>query len=268
MPEVTITTKPHVEKQHLPPDVLANNGPTTEVAGVVVPAKFVRDGVIDTAALVKSYTHLEKMASKQVTARQQAASSDSATGGNAAAAPKEAPPPDARSEQAIAAVVPPAVGSFTKEEASAWSEEIAAGGLSDDSYSVLEKRGFSREIVDTFIAGQKAIALRANDAVYALVGGKDSYAEMIAWAGRNLDRNEALQFNAALKTDGRDMAVKGLWARHRADVGVQFVGGSNERGVSSYSSQLEMMSDIKDPRYQTDAAFRARVEAKVGRSKF
>lgn len=265
MAEITINRTSPDAPSALPAAVLANNGPTVEIGGLVVPTKFVKDGVIDTAALVKSYTHLEKMKGKQATAPVAPATGAVGDDGDSVPAAAVAPLAPVVADGAKPA---PVAGSWTNDEATAWATEINAGGLTEESYTTLAERGFSKEVVDTFVAGQKAIAVQGNEATYALVGGEEAYAGMIAWAGRNIDKAEALQFNAALKTDGRAMAVKGLWARHRADAGVQFIGGSNERGASAYANQMEMMTDIKDPRYQTDAAFRARVQSKVERAKF
>lgn len=234
-----------------------------ESGGIQVPQKFVNsDGSINTEALVKSYTHLEKNRGK---------TPEPAVSNSVIAAPVAAPVGDkgTNHDTKVDNSIPPkpnyANSPFSAEEATKWSEEINAGGLGDESYKELEKRGFGKEIVDTFIAGQKAVANSKNNEVFELVGGKDNYNKAMQWASTNLDKKEIAQYNAAIKSEGRDFAVKGLFSRYNGS-NVNLIQGTNTYSQAGYSSMTEMMADIQDPRYSTDAYFRSNVETRARNS--
>lgn len=154
------------------------------------------------------------------------------------------------------------------------SEYEKDGALSDGSYEKLEKAGIPRELVDEFIAGREAVLELTRQSVFSEVGGEKSYFDMIEWAGNNYTAEEIEAFNNAV--DGADanarmMAVRGLKARYETTVGrepTNTIEGTRRSGgnVSVYRSIAEMQTDMADPRYKSDPAFRARVEAKLARS--
>ena len=66
------------------------------------------------------------------------------------------------------------------------TEFADAGALTDDSYGELEKMGYPREMVDTYI--KNAIEQSADaEAVMSVAGGSDGYKELTDWARGNMD---------------------------------------------------------------------------------
>jgi len=152
-----------------------------------------------------------------------------------------------------------------------YSQEFFTNGkLSDGSYQELSKLGFSKAIVDQFIAGQQAVMAREEQAVYDSVGGKETYAEMVQWAGQNLSKDEIEAYNSALSSGNQaqmQFAVKGLQARFTAnnrEPSLKTVGG--KAANAGYRSVAEVVAAMSDPKYKTDPAYRADVERKLANS--
>lgn len=152
------------------------------------------------------------------------------------------------------------------------SEYNELGGLSEKSYKDLEDAGFSRNLVDSWIQGQQALANDFSEQVYNSVGGEDSYNEMIAWASQTLPASEIEAYNAAV--EGGDMnltrlAVNGLNARYRAEVGSEpklMQGETTGTSGGQFNSAAELTAAMRDARYQTDPAYRKSVADKLSRS--
>lgn len=153
------------------------------------------------------------------------------------------------------------------------NEVLTDGTLTEDSYKELEAKGFPKSVVDAYIEGQKALAEKASQEIYAVVGGKEAYTEMLQWAGQNLSREEIEAFNSTLE-DGNlfeiKMAVRGLKAAYTEAVGTppkQLIGGYSSGNVDIFESWAQVTEAMKDPRYDKDPAYRAAIQAKLGRSK-
>lgn len=146
------------------------------------------------------------------------------------------------------------------------------GKLSDESYEKIEKAGISRDIVDLYIDGQKAIIELHSQNLMKIVGGADEYKKMVSWAAENLTESEKNAFNNAV--DNSDFAtatfaISGLNARYKN--ATNFNSGSrieadNGQYFDVYSSMAEMVKDVKDERYKSDEAFRLKVMQKAMRS--
>ncbi|QIG74632.1 putative capsid assembly protein [Rhizobium phage RHph_I20] len=121
-------------------------------------------------------------------------------------------------------------------------------------------------------ASEVAASIRSEG--MAVVGGEGNYAKMSAWAEEVLSDAELVEFNSAV--EGKDpkiakLAVQGLWNRYRAEATIEpeRVLGKGRTGtttVDAYTSMDEMVAATIDPRYNTDPAYRAKVEAKIARS--
>ncbi len=151
-------------------------------------------------------------------------------------------------------------------------EFMESGKLSDASYDALKAKGFSRKMVDGFIAGQQAILEQSRNQVFGLAGGEEGYKEMLAWAGQNLNKNEIEAFNKAVTSGDRDMinmAVTGLSARHKTAQGPKLLQGQSSGGSrEGFASRAELAKAVADPRYNNDPAYRRRVEEKLAISRF
>jgi hypothetical protein len=153
------------------------------------------------------------------------------------------------------------------------SKEFAENGsLSEDTYKNLMDKGISKDVVDTYIQGQQAMADAAIARLQTLAGGEESYNSMIEWARDTLSESEKAAFNRTISNkDTAEFAIQGLYARYKAAAEPNLIGNgvsiSNSSG-NSYASQREMMADMASPKYRNDPAFRKQVEQKIARSKF
>jgi hypothetical protein len=149
------------------------------------------------------------------------------------------------------------------------SEYDERGELSDKTFIALEKAGLPRDMVETYIRGQEAIALGQAAEVQDTVGGNANYSAMTEWAGENLSDGDVDAFNAIVEgasVDQAKMAVKGLYAQFLAAGGKPpqlMQGGTSGTGVKPYSSTAQITEAMKDARYKNDPAFRASVEQRL-----
>jgi hypothetical protein len=148
-----------------------------------------------------------------------------------------------------------------------------SGELAPDHYEKLEKAGIPKEIVDQFIAGQEALLEATRSNVFNSVGGEDAYNSMTEWAAETLSKEEVNAYNKAVNSgdiNATMMAVKGLKARYAASVGYEpsreVRGATTKASATVYRSIAELQTDMSDPRYQKDPAFRKDVERKLERS--
>jgi hypothetical protein len=224
-----------------------------------IPDKFynAETGVVDYQALAKSYVELEK------------------TKGKPAETPKDAPAKTteeaATTDVDTAKDAVEAAGVDVQELSKEYAEK---GELTPESYAKLAKAGFGADVVDAFIAGQNAQVQLAQTQAHSITEGADGYAAMVAYAQANLTPEEISAYNKAVNSRDaatRELAVRGMWTRYSAESGngsdKLITNKTNSKvGDSAYASRAEMMADMKDPKYKSDPAFRAKVEAKLARS--
>ncbi|WYW04236.1 head assembly [Pseudomonas phage vB_PpuP-Kallioja] len=151
--------------------------------------------------------------------------------------------------------------------------------LSEASLKALEKVGYSRGFVKSFISGQEALATTYVAQIQEYAGGPEKFKDIVAHMSANSpDAVEALE-DAIQNQDLK--AIKTLINLGMASRTKKF-GKTPERSVTKrapasapqqsrkgpegYSSQREMVKAMSDARYGTDPQYRAEVEAKVLRS--
>lgn len=181
---------------------------------------------------------------------------------------EETPDPETASASEVADVLNKSGVDFDTLQA----EFNENGGLNEDSYKKLEEAGFPKSLVDTWIAGQQALATDLHDQVFGSVGGEENYNQMIEWAGDNLPQSEIDAFNKAVDSGDINMinfAVNGLSARYRSEVGTEprlVQGETSGTSGGSFQSAAELTAAMRDPRYQSDPAYRRAVADKLKRS--
>lgn len=155
----------------------------------------------------------------------------------------------------------------------AFSQEFQENGeLSADSIAKLEAAGFPKAMVDQYIDGQKAIADRYAADVKSAAGGDKGFQEMAEWAVENVSVEERKAFNAAVNSGDpaqAKLAVAGLYAKFQEarPTEPKMLGGKASAESSDvYESTAQLTEDMKNPLYKKDPAFRAKVQAKLGRS--
>lgn len=188
-------------------------------------------------------------------------------------APKTAEPPAGAPPQGDG---PPPAGEAPKPqeqlgEFAKFTEEFSKNGkLSDESYAELATKGIPRILVDQYISNYQAAASSQNAALeaqlVASVGGPQEYAAMQVWAGQNFSKDEIEAFNATMATNDQRLmsfAIGNLHARYKAQAEPRLISATSNSQPTGFRSMGEMTAAMRDPRYATDAAFRAEVAAKL-----
>lgn len=229
------------------------NTPETPQRPAHVPEKFwnAETGQVDTEAWARSYTELEQ---KQSAPKQEPQ-------GQTQEPPKEGAP---NQDDASAALATKGL------DMTPLSQEFAQNGaLSDASYKKLEDAGIPKPMVDAYIAGQQALVAQQAAAAHEVAGGKEQFDSMVKWAATGLTQGEIAAYDKAVTEGSFDeakLAVAGLRARYEAANGREpgLLGGKpSNGGIAGYASTAEMTAEMKDPRYEKDPAYRARVQAKL-----
>lgn len=152
------------------------------------------------------------------------------------------------------------------------SEFWTDGYLSEASYQALAEAGIPPHIVDNYIDAQSNYVETQRTEVMREVGEGNTYNDLVDWALNNLDGYEIEAYNRIMDTNDMDaikMAVRGLVSRKSMAEGFEptrNLSGGSPKGGSAYESVSQLMVDMQDARYESDPAFRAKVEQKLARS--
>jgi len=145
------------------------------------------------------------------------------------------------------------------------------GGLSEEAYDALQEAGFPRSMVDSWVAGQDALAAQMTSEMYDVAGGGEQYAQMVQWAADSLPESEVAAYNATMESGDPNMirlAVQGLNARYRSEAEPTLMQGGTG-AVSSggrFESTAELTAAMGDPRYAKDPAYRQSIADKLAKS--
>jgi hypothetical protein len=120
---------------------------------------------------------------------------------------------------------------------------------------------------------QRSVELTPDETqqIQSIVGGSEAYDQMIQWSSSNLSQGERDAYNEVMNSGNVNAiywAVKGLQSSYLNSVGydgsmIQGRAASDQQG---FRSMAELVRAQRDPRYDSDPAFRADIEAKVLRS--
>ena len=110
------------------------------------------------------------------------------------------------------------------------------------------------------------------DAIYNMVGGKEAYSNMIAWAGETMTKQEIAMFDHVMDLDNpwaAFFAVKAVQNAYENTVGKEgkmLTGKGTPNTKDVFRSQAEVIQAMSDPRYESDPAYRNDVFQKLDRS--
>ena len=152
--------------------------------------------------------------------------------------------------------------------------------LTDDTYKRLAGAGWSKPLVDQFIAGQQSIMREQQNNINAIqeklfseFGGKESVAQLTAWGKENLSNDEKVSFNQSVDSGNPDtmrMALSYLQSRYNTANGTSTgnlvssdAASSVNDGVIGFTSQSEMVAAMSDKRYRTDRAYQDQVAKRL-----
>jgi capsid assembly protein len=206
----------------------------------VIPDKFMKDGKPDYNALAQSYVELEKKLGTQPPVPAPAAPSNNK---------EPVTPPAAAAPQTE---TPPAFSPYEQEYAK-------DGKLSDKSYGELaSKFNLDKSTVDSFIKFRQTEASSYETSVFNAVGGKDTYAQMQAWASKNYNDDDKTAFDKAIVSGNintAQIALGNLKTRYEQANGrdPSLVGGStggtsrspfkNPREAAAFKAQAGFNTD-------------------------
>lgn len=266
-PEVNPESPEYIAEMAKKGEAAVNGGVEPEAPVVIapkpegVPDKFynAETGVVDYAALTKSYVELEKSKSKVQVPEPPKVDS------------KEPSKDDGKTPEDAANK---AVADAGLDMSSLNAEYAETGELSQESYDKLAKAGIPNDVVDNYIEGQLAKVEVMRNQAYAITEGKEGYTAMVDWVKANASPEEIKAYNIAVNSpipSIRELAIKDMWSKYGADsgnTGKDLITGkvNSKVGSNVYQSRAEMMVDMGDPKYKTDPAFRAKVSEKLARS--
>lgn len=179
-----------------------------------------------------------------------------------------APKPD----PAAPSTVTPEAAAKAGIDLPALSKEFAEKGeLSAETLASLDKAGFNKASVDSYIAGQKAIATQIVTSLEAIAGGSKELTALLEWANTNLSAEDAAAYNVAHDSGNVDqlkLALKAVKAQYTEANGVEpklIDGGESVRtgDVQGYESQAQIIADMRKPEYKKDPSFRAKVQKRL-----
>ena len=156
------------------------------------------------------------------------------------------------------------------------------GTLSDEMYDKLGKAGLSRPMVEAYLKGlrgelgypqenaEPVLSESEVDEVKSIAGGSEGYDALMDWAGENLSKEDAKNYDDVLATANKSaikFAVKALMGQYEDSQGrdSRIVTGK-ESSTENYRSMAEVVRDMNKPEYRTDEAFRDDVIRKLAQS--
>ena len=155
-----------------------------------------------------------------------------------------------------------------------YNEFAETGALTDNSYDELAKQGLDKDLVNSYIDGQKAVADKNTKAIQDVAGGNDNYTELVNWAGKNLSETEQTTFNNMVDSgdvEQAKFAVQGLMMKSGMNFNPNqpklFEGTSDIVSADAYTSVSQVTDAMNDPRYEKDPSYRKEIENKISRSK-
>jgi len=227
-------------------------------APAVVPEKFKNpDGSLNQAALLKSYTELEKMRGTEAPVTPASPSGEELKDGDLAVPNKEE--------------LKKAVGdALFKEVVDHYKSN---GEVSEELYGKLNDQGFSKEFTGFVIDGLEREASDRRTSITNEVGGNEAYKEMQTWAVENLSDADKAAINAAV--NGDDITTARMGAKHLRDLyraaegtNPNLVSGGAPNATEGFQSAEEFAQAINDPRWEVDAVFTRTVKDKLSKSTY
>lgn len=151
-------------------------------------------------------------------------------------------------------------------------EYFEKGTVDESTFDQLEKAGIPKEIAKEFQELTQLKEATQLKEIMDSIGGEDSFEEMNSWAADNLSQSEIDSYNKIVDNGTMNeiqFAVTNLKARRdnqRSTKPSLVKGNITVSDSDTYQSQMQIINDMRDPRYKTDAAYRKKIESKIQRS--
>lgn len=252
------------------PGVSLEEGPTgankpEAPAKPEIPEKFMRDGQLDTDALLKSYQELErKLGQPKEAATDPDASDPQETQEGAEASPPDTNEPDTEA----------AKEALGEDRFAEYAKKITeTGNLDDADFERLQnEHGIPRQMAEAYVQGFHAQVAQARQQLFQQAGiqGEAEYKAIADWAVKNLSQAERDAFDQAVAADngsGASWALSGLKARYVQANGQapNLIRGDRSSGPSGgFQSRTEFMDMINSEAYRSnDPGVHAQFQAKL-----
>lgn len=149
------------------------------------------------------------------------------------------------------------------------------GTLEDADYEAIEQAGLTKEQFTMMAEGIKATQQKNDAELHSWVGGAEKYAELRTFAADNLTADEIQMYNGALATGNMKAAkimVLGLQTMYEQQNGkkpaMRIEADGTGASKEAYANRDNLIKDLNNPKYKSDPAFKAEVDAKRRRSGF
>lgn len=180
------------------------------------------------------------------------------------------------------AVVDQAVSSAGLSMEDLTSTYTSDGKLSSEQMDALEQAGFSKDLVNTYLAGlgaqvkgEETVNTELSNTVLEVVGGEKQWNAISNWASQG-DPGLSEAFNSALDSKNPGLvkaSAMALRASYEAVHGVEPSTSTKSLGssgsgstIQGFNSQFEMTQAIQDPRYSKDPSYRQEVAKRISAS--
>ena len=135
--------------------------------------------------------------------------------------------------------------------------------LKPSDYAALRKKGFTKGVVDQFLATQVKLARHIDTALRAeaitRVGGEEKLNNLLAWARTGLKEDERVAYNHLLGNENAGMAwLDYLIGKHKDAVGAGdtkplIEGGGVGSPGTAFANRREVTAAMQDPRYSPNS---------------
>lgn len=188
--------------------------------------------------------------------------------------PKQETPPEA----------PPQVSpSVSEADWKSWTVEYATQGtLSDATQAIIrEKTKLPEYVINEYMTGQKAKLEMAYSKAADVIGGREQLNKLFTWASKNLTQPEQDSMNASLASPNWEIALMGLNSMYdkknpnlkqsepaKTPTSSKPSIANTQIPDMPYRTKREFSSERNNPRFATDAKFRAAVEKRMMQTDF
>ena len=142
------------------------------------------------------------------------------------------------------------------------------GVISEETYKNLAAVGLSKELVDSYAAGQQALQQSEEGSIKAVADG--NWDQMAEWAANNLSPEEVNTFDDIVQNGSVEqakLATKGLYAQFKAENGVTpklVQGAVNGSSTMPFKSNQELARAMSDPRYKSgDKSYHEEIDRRI-----
>lgn len=154
-----------------------------------------------------------------------------------------------------------------------WDHFDKEGALTDEGYEKLEKVGYDKATVNTYLAGYAEQRDSNINNVIETLGGQEQVAKLQKWISntwtheQQTEHNEILQSNDFERINEHVSVIKERYAQvYGSQPEVTVKGAPTPLSGDVYKDTYSMKKDMNDPRYKSSEEFRNKVQEKLLRS--